>query len=96
MQESAQAALSYIRSRASDFGVPSDWFETHEIHPARPCRGDPEGRAERRERRWPVPWRPLAASCRADVAMTGEVTLAGESWRSAGFERNCWRLRARG
>ena len=29
MQESAQAALSYIRSRASDFGVPAEWFESH-------------------------------------------------------------------
>ena len=29
MQESAQASFSYIRSRASDFGVPAEWFESH-------------------------------------------------------------------
>ena len=32
MRESAQAALSYIRSNAADFGIPDDFFEHHDIH----------------------------------------------------------------
>ncbi|HET6363718.1 MAG TPA: S16 family serine protease, partial [Nitrospirota bacterium] len=32
MRESAQAALSYIRSNAGTFGIPDDFFEHHDIH----------------------------------------------------------------
>ncbi|HEX8948321.1 MAG TPA: endopeptidase La [Dissulfurispiraceae bacterium] len=32
MRESAQAALSYVRSSAGSFGIPEDFFEHHDIH----------------------------------------------------------------
>ena len=32
MKESAQAALSYIRSHAADFGIKDDFFENSDIH----------------------------------------------------------------
>lgn len=32
MQESAQAALSYIRSRASEFGIPKNFYTARDIH----------------------------------------------------------------
>ena len=32
MQESAKAAISYVRSRASEWGLEADWFKTHDIH----------------------------------------------------------------
>ncbi len=32
MKESAQAALSYVRSNASKFGVDEDFFEDHDVH----------------------------------------------------------------
>jgi ATP-dependent Lon protease len=32
MRESAQAALSYIRSNAGTFGIPDNFFEHHDIH----------------------------------------------------------------
>ncbi|HLE40745.1 MAG TPA: S16 family serine protease, partial [Nitrospirota bacterium] len=32
MKESAQAALSYIRSNAASLGIPEDFFEHHDIH----------------------------------------------------------------
>jgi ATP-dependent Lon protease len=32
MRESAQAALSYARSRARDFAIPDDYFANHDIH----------------------------------------------------------------
>src|SRR5689334_23710569 len=32
MKESAQAALTYARAHAEEQGIPSDYFETHDIH----------------------------------------------------------------
>src|SRR5262249_47158220 len=32
MQESAQAALSWVRAHAARLGVPEDWFATHDVH----------------------------------------------------------------
>ena len=32
MKESAQAALSCVQSVAGEYGIESDWFETHDIH----------------------------------------------------------------
>jgi ATP-dependent Lon protease len=78
MQESAQAALSYLRSRSSDFGIPADWFETHELHLHVPAGAIPKD--------GPSAGATMACAllsllcrrpCRAEVAMTGEVTLRG-------------------
>jgi ATP-dependent Lon protease len=76
MHESAQAALSYIRSRASDFGIPGNWLETHEIHVpagAIPKDGPSAGATMACALASLLCRRPG----RADVAMTGEVTLRG-------------------
>jgi len=32
MQESAQAAMSYIRSRATTFGLPRDFYRNLDVH----------------------------------------------------------------
>ena len=32
MRESAQAALSYVRSRAEDLGIEPGWFAGHDLH----------------------------------------------------------------
>ena len=32
MKESAQTALTYVRSVASDYGVEAEYFEKHDIH----------------------------------------------------------------
>src|SRR5437016_5926566 len=71
----AQAALSYLRSRFSDFGIPADWFETDEIHlhvpaGAIPKDGPSAGATMARALFSLLCRRP----CRAEVAMTGEVT----------------------
>jgi ATP-dependent Lon protease len=78
MQESAQAALSYIRSRACDLGIPAEWFESHELHlhvpaGAIPKDGPSAGATMACALMSLVSRRP----CRAEVAMTGEVTLRG-------------------
>jgi ATP-dependent Lon protease len=78
MQESIQAARSYVRSRAQDFGIPSNTFDKVDIHihvpeGATPKDGPSAGIAMVTSivsvlSRIPV---------RASVAMTGEVTLRG-------------------
>ena len=45
MQESAQAAMSYVRSKADEFSIPKNFNRTTDVHVHIPGRGDPEGRA---------------------------------------------------
>jgi ATP-dependent Lon protease len=81
MQESAQAALSYVRSNASELvpELPEDWFATHDIHihvpaGATPKDGPSAGVAMVTALASLLSERPV----RADVAMTGEITLTGQ------------------
>ena len=59
MQESAQAALSYVRANAAELvpELPEDWFANHDIHVHVPAGRDPQGWPERRRGhgrpRWP-------------------------------------------
>ena len=81
MRESAQAALSYVRSNASDLvpGLADDWFATHDIHihvpaGATPKDGPSAGVAIVTALVSLLSRRPV----RSDVAMTGEITLTGQ------------------
>jgi len=81
MQESAQAALSYVRSNAADLipGLADDWFATHDIHihvpaGATPKDGPSAGVAMVTALASLLSRRPV----RSDVAMTGEITLTGQ------------------
>ncbi|MFN2547954.1 MAG: endopeptidase La [Myxococcales bacterium] len=78
MQESAQAALSYIRSRAAGWGVAADFFDQHDLHLHVPAGAIPKD--------GPSAGATMAAAlaslltgrpCRRRVAMTGEITLRG-------------------
>lgn len=78
MQESARAALSYVRSNASDLGVDPDVFDTLDIHlhvpaGAIPKDGPSAGVAMATALASLVSGRPV----NGDLAMTGEITLRG-------------------
>lgn len=78
MRESAQAALSYIRSHAEELGIAEDFFGCHDLHihipaGAIPKDGPSSGMAIAMALVSLLTGRPA----RREVAMTGELTLTG-------------------
>ena len=81
MQESAQAALSYVRSNASDIvpDLPDDWFANHDIHIHVPAGATPkDGPSAGVAMVTALASLLLDRPVRSDVAMTGEITLSGQ------------------
>ncbi|MDR1079934.1 MAG: endopeptidase La [Deltaproteobacteria bacterium] len=78
MRESAQAAVSYVRSRSRDWGLDPEWFSRHDIHLHLPHGAIPKD--------GPSAGVGIAAAVvslasgrkvRPDVAVTGEISLRG-------------------
>jgi ATP-dependent Lon protease len=79
MQESARAALSYLRANAEALGLEKDFFAKHDIHlhvpaGATPKDGPSAGVTMATALASLISGRPV----RADVGMTGEITLRGQ------------------
>jgi ATP-dependent Lon protease len=79
MQESAQAALSWVRAHAQQLGLDPDWFREHDVHlhvpaGAVPKDGPSAGITMATAIASLVRQQPVSD----DVGMTGEITLTGQ------------------
>jgi len=79
MKESAQAAVSFLRSRSAELGLPDDYFGKHDLHIHVPAGAVPKD--------GPSAGIALATSIASlltgtkvdsNLAMTGEITLTGQ------------------
>ncbi len=79
MQESARAALSYVRSKSPEIGVPAEFWAKHDIHLHIPSGAQPkDGPSAGVTMACALASLATGKAVRADVGMTGEITLRGK------------------
>ena len=97
LQESAQIALSYLRSRAHDFRLPPEDFENHDIHIHMPEGAVPkEGPSAGITLAAALVSAFTEAPANSDFAMTGEITLRGHILPVGGVAEKVLAARRRG
>jgi len=78
MKESAQAAMSYVKSHLKKLGIEKSAIETNDIHVHVPAGGIPKDGPSAGVAMYSAITSLLTGTCvRPDVAMTGEITLRG-------------------
>ncbi len=79
MQESARAAMSYIRSQASTLGVQEEYFDKHDLHLHVPAGAVPkDGPSAGITMATAIASLLTRRPVRPNIAMTGEITLRGK------------------
>ena len=79
MRESAQAALSWVRSHADRLALPEDWFATHDVHLHVPAGAIPkDGPSAGITMATAIASLVRALPISNEVGMTGEITLTGQ------------------
>jgi ATP-dependent Lon protease len=79
MRESAQAALSWVRSHSDELGVPENWFAEHDVHVHVPAGAVPkDGPSAGITMATAIASLVRAKPVADDVGMTGEITLTGQ------------------
>jgi ATP-dependent Lon protease len=79
MQESAQAALSWVRAHAETLGLEPDWFREHDIHLHVPAGAVPkDGPSAGITMATAIASLVRNQPVSEDVGMTGEITLTGQ------------------
>src|SRR5690606_32757410 len=90
MQESVQTALSYLRSKSEQFGLPADFLSSLDVHVHMP-----EGAVPKDGAAAGLPVLVALASLltrhavRPDIGMSGEVTLRGNLLPVSGVKEKC-------
>jgi ATP-dependent Lon protease len=79
MQESAQAALTWVRSHTDELGVDEAWFSEHDVHLHVPAGAIPkDGPSAGITMATAIASLVRSIPVASDVAMTGEITLTGQ------------------
>jgi ATP-dependent Lon protease len=79
MQESAQAAVSWVRSHSANLGLPDDWFAEHDVHIHVPAGAVPkDGPSAGVTMATAIASLVRGIPVADDVGMTGELTLTGQ------------------
>lgn len=87
MQESAKAAISYVRSKALSWGLDPNWFNEHDIHLHLPQGAIPkDGPSAGVTLATAIVSLIKGQKVRPDVAMTGEISLRGLSLPVGGIK----------